>query len=152
MAKPALALKEKVAINRRIDDVYAALVDPSVLIRVIGARKIRVRKLPDDARWIMTNPEKLGDREIRLHLAETSKPNHLKWVSEFRGFEVVTLLTLEADGGTKTRLRLASETFPTTLRARLMAPILKLGESRVKRGVRTGLKQLAQNVEQAARI
>jgi hypothetical protein len=78
---------------------------------------------------------------IDLSMSDMSPPDRMVWQATLRGFEVETEIQFAPEAPAATRLRLVSSVRAATLRAKLMAPILKLGQGRLKGGLRKGLRQ-----------
>ena len=146
MGAAALTLDNAVVINREPVEVYELFSDPVALITALDARDVTCRKLGAAERWVIGHPEKLGDKVVDLSLLSAEPLTNITWVSALRGFEIETVLRFEPHKATSTRLHLASRVQAKSLRAKLMAPLLKLGERRLKRGVRRNLKNVAEKL------
>lgn len=143
MGKPVVTLKDTAIVERPPAETFELFSDPPALMQALDVDGVTARKLGNAQRWVMGYPEKLGDRVVDLSIADTNPPDRLVWLATIRGFEIETEIRFSPDDSDTTRLRLASKVRAETLRAKLMAPILKLGHSRLKRGLRKGLVQIS---------
>ena len=146
MSKPVVSLNDEVIIKRPQADTFGLFADPTALMQALDIEGPTARKLGNAQRWIMAYPEKLGDRVIDLGVSDMNPPEVVVWLASLRGFQIETEIRFAADGTDATTVRLASKVRAESLRAKLMAPILKLGQSRLKRGLRKGLKQIAKKL------
>ena len=143
MAKPVVTLRDGVIVDKTQDELFALLSDPVALITALEAEGVSIRKMPATERWVLGYPARLGERVVDLRCTESREPVKLTWLSQFRGYNIETGLKLEDAERGGTRLRLVSKVYAKSLRAKLTAPILKLGEKRLRKGVRKGLVSLA---------
>ncbi|MGB0853986.1 MAG: hypothetical protein ACPGVA_16375 [Pikeienuella sp.] len=146
MAKTALVLRETTLLDRLPAEAFELFVDPEVLLDTLGTTALSIRKLDSADRWVMSYPQKLGDKVIDLQRSAIVRPQRLTWLATLRGFEVETTIRFEAKGQTETRLRVVSKVVPKSLRAKLVAPLLKLGERRAQRNLRKGLRKLSETL------
>lgn len=144
--KLALVVKEAVVVARPPAEAFELFADPELFVSTLELSAVTIRKLGHAERWVMGHPEKLGDKVIDLSLREASPPDRLTWLAALRGFEVETILRFEAHQETSTRIRLFSAVEAKSLRAKLMSPLLKLAERRLRRGVRRSLRQVARKL------
>lgn len=149
MSKPVVILKDAVLIDRPLNEVFELFCDPAALMKALNVTGATARKLGNAERWVMDYPKKLGPRVIDLSMSDKSAPDRMTWQATLSGFEVETRIRLAPEAPDTTRLRLVSSVRASTLRAKLMAPILKLGHGRLKRGLRKSLRQMSNKLRPA---
>lgn len=149
MSRPVVTLNDAIVIEQPLHEVFDLFTDPAALMHALNVKGATARKLGNAERWVMGYPDKLGDKVIDLSVSDVSAPKHVVWQAALRGFEVETRIRFAPETETATRLRLVSIVRAASLRAKLMAPILKLGKGRLKRGLRKSLNQMAKKLKAA---
>lgn len=146
MAKPALVFRDGVVIDRTPAEAFALFADPVAVLQALRIDGVSARKLGNAERWVLAYPEKLGERVIDLRVEQGEAPDRLIWTSTLRGFVIETVIRFEPFEASAVRMRLVSSVTAVSLRAKLMAPILKLGEGRLRRGLRKALAQVGEKL------
>ena len=148
MATASLILRETALVDRKPDQAYELFADPQALLAALGSTALTVRQLSHSDRWVLHYPEKIGDKVIDLHRSVALAHERLGWLAMYKGFEVETAIRFEAKGDTETRLRIVSKIYAKSLRAKLLAPILKLGERRIRKKMRRSLRRMSEALRQ----